>query len=473
MLIVPFMILLTMNWLIAVLMVAFLAIYTTLYFAFKKPLYNAGFAFREAQAKYFSKLLEQLKFIKIIKINSIQPQMNMRAESSFMDFKDKVIHNQKINYLYSGLDGFISTIAQIALFVIGGIQILAGNFTIGMFTIFTSYFGMMLGASRYFFGLGASYQNVLVSYNRIKEVFDQKQESCGEKIIGDISKIEVRDVSFSYDTYDESGEEADSDSQKLFHHSDSTKHVHNCNSLGPFRDSNSPKPFHAKRAINSFGAEFLKGKMYAIAGANGAGKSTLINLMLGMYIDEYEGSITYNGIDIRSIDMLAARRNLIGFAEQEPLLITDTIRYNLNFMDVCNGESISRRSQNSDSRSGKSDINDADCYKELALDCDSLMEFIKILNMKDFIHQHTMDFEINESNTNTSGGEKQKIAILKVLCKNPAVMIFDEPTSALDAETAKQFLEHLHRLKKDKIIILITHDETAKGYCDEVVIIEK
>ena len=189
MLIVPFVILLHMNRLIAMIMISFIILYTALYFLFKKHLYNASFSHREAQAKFFSKLYEQLKYIKLIKTNSIQKEMLQRADNSFFIFKKASIHNQKISYVYSGLDGTISTIAQIVLFMIGGIQILAGNFTIGMFTIFTSYFGMMLSSAGYFFGLGAYYQNTMVSYDRIKDILDKKLESCGDMIINDISQV--------------------------------------------------------------------------------------------------------------------------------------------------------------------------------------------------------------------------------------------------------------------------------------------
>jgi len=412
-LIVPLVILLIMNWFIAVLMMAFLVLYAILYFAFKMPLYNAGFAFRESQAKFFSKLFEQLKYTKIIKVNSIQEQMNRRADKSFVDFRGTAIQNQKVNYLYSGLDGFISTIAQIILFVVGGIQILAGNFTIGMFTIFASYFNMMLGASRYFFGLGASYQNVLVSYDRIREIFEQKLESRGTKEIKSINKIELKDVCFSYAL------EKDSET----------------------RDKSGVGRRKSGKVIKNFNAEFTKGKIYVIAGVNGAGKSTIASLTMGLFVDEYNGTIAYDGVDIRDINMVAVRRDLVGVAEQEPLLINDSIKYNLDYMDEKN-------------------------YKLSAL-----YECIEILNMKDFICQRTLDFKINEKNTNTSGGERQKISILKVLLKNPDVMIFDEPTSALDAETARRFVEHLQRIKQNKIIIMISHDEVLKKKCDEIVFV--
>jgi len=402
MLIVPLVILLNMNWFVAVLLVGFLAVYITLYFIFKKPLYNASFAMKEAQSNFFARLYDQLKYIKLIKLNSIQPEMNKRADSGFDKLLNTTVHNQKVSYLYSGLDGFIGTLATIALFVVGGIQVLRGNFTIGMFTIFSSYFTMMMGASRYFFNLGANYQRVLVSYDRIIDIFGQKQEKSGAVILEDIHHIQLKDVCFAYDN-------------------------------------------EAKNIINNFNATFEKGKIYGIVGENGTGKSTLVSLIMGMYQDEFKGSISYNGINIKDAHMENARRSHFGFAEQEPMLINDSIRYNLSFDDIDNHLSSGLQA------------------------APTLSTYLHTLNMTDFITKNTLDLTINEKNSNTSGGEKQKISILKVLTKDPAVMIFDEPTSALDVETTQRFVAYLQEIKCDKIILLITHDASIKRICDETV----
>ena len=398
-LVVPFVILLFMNRLITLLMLSFTIVYMISYFAFVKPLYNAGLAVREAQANFMSKMLEQFQHMKLIKMNSIQNEMIENTDSSYVNIKDTSIHNQKVTYLYSSLDGIISTIAQIVLFVIGGIQVLEGNFTIGMFTVFTSYFNMMLGASRYFFGIGASYQKTLTVYDRIMDILNQKPESRGKKSIHDIKQIELNNLTFSYDS--------------------------------------------KGQIISHFNAAFSKGRIYGIAGENGKGKSTLISLIMGMYIDEYEGQIAYDGVDIRDIDMEAARKNLLGFAEQEPQLVSYSIRYNLDFQQTGNSGDMLHQ----------------------------LDKHIKTLNMENFITSNSLDFIINEKNTNISGGEKQKISILRVLHKNPVVMIFDEPTSALDSQTTKNFMEYLERVKADKIIIIITHEETVLDFCDKILVI--
>jgi len=295
----------------------------------------------------------------------------------------------------------VSTFAQITLFVGGGIAVLTGDFTIGMFTIFTSYFKMMLNASKFFFGLGASYQQALVSFDRMQEIFSHKTESCGETVITDVDCIRLQNVCFSY-----------------------THEVHD-------------KP---NGQVKNICTQFTKGKIYAIVGANGIGKSTLISLLAGMYINEYKGVITYNDIDIRNINMTKARRDLIGFAEQDPVLICDSIRYNLNLGNL-------------------GDITNVE---------QAIKPYADVLSMTDFLSKRTLDYEINDGSTNLSGGERQKLAMLKVLIKNSCVMIFDEPTSAFDATTTQNFILHLNKIKKNKIILIITHDANVREWCDEV-----
>jgi len=378
----PLYILLTMSPVVTGLLLIFVVIYITLYLIFRKPLYKVNLELREELSNLFASFFEQIKYIKQIKLNSSQEQINERANKQFEITNIKAVRRQKINYLFSGLDGFVSTLAQIVLFVAGGLLVLSGDFTIGMFTIFSSYFNMIFSSGRYFFHYGAAYAETLTAYDRINAILSEPIEHNGEKELTGVNQIILDNVSFG--------------------------------------------------VLDNVNLKFEKGKIYGITGANGTGKSTLVSLIIGLYINEYGGNIRYNNIDIKELDMIKVRENLLAFSEQEPILIKDSIAYNLN--------------------STKPEE-----------------EFTKMLGMDNFLANKGLGFIIDDKNSNVSGGEKQKLSILKALIKDTDLMVFDEPTSALDTNTTRNFISHLDKIKKDKIIILITHDSFIKENVDLVI----
>lgn len=196
--IAPIFILISLNSIVALIMIFFILLYVIAYSLLKKTLYNTGMVYREAQSHFFANLFEQLKYIKLIKMNSVQRELNERSEKTFGEYMETALSSQKVNFIYTGLDSIIASIAQIFLFVVGAIQVIQGHFTIGMFTVFSSYFQMMLNSIRYFFGLAASYQGALVSYDRILEVLNFKKEKNGKTIIENVNSIELSNVCFSY-----------------------------------------------------------------------------------------------------------------------------------------------------------------------------------------------------------------------------------------------------------------------------------
>ncbi|MCL1994789.1 MAG: ABC transporter ATP-binding protein/permease [Defluviitaleaceae bacterium] len=389
-LVIPFAIMITINWFIALLLLIFFALYIFLYVASKKIIYITSYELKEQRDSFLARLHEQIKHIRLVKLQGID--FINKLNTPFSNLMNIVIKNQKINYLVYGLDGFIQTLAQIMLFIVGGIQILNGNFTIGTFTIFSSYFSMVLRSVSYFFNLGKSYQNALVSCTRLSDIFSNEKEEFGINVIDNIKTITLENVSLTRDK---------------------------------------------KQVINSFNAVFEKGKLYALAGENGSGKTTIIDLIMGMYINEVQGRISYNDICIKEIDMQNLRKTNLSFVEQEPTLINDTIRYNITLSEEI--------------------VGDGEIFK-----------YAQILGIESFITEKTLDLQMDEKNTNTSGGEKQKMAILRALYKNAEVMIFDEPTSALDEKSIKLFTKYLLEAKKQKIIIIITHEQRLKDICDIV-----
>lgn len=194
-----------------------------------------------------------------------------------------------------------------------------------------------------------------------------------------------------------------------------------------------------KIIIQNFSYTFRRGNIYFLTGCNGVGKSTLLNLIAGQHINEYVGNILFNDINICELDIRSLRKRNLGFSEQETILLADTVQNNLEL------------------------------FKK---DDDNLNNYIERLDLSSYVRQldNGIRSAINTQQNNLSGGEKQKISIIRQLLLNPDVMIFDEPTSALESNSKINFMDILRAIKKDKIIIIVTHDKTL--YNQEEVVID-
>ncbi|KOO47506.1 ABC transporter transmembrane domain-containing protein [Priestia koreensis] len=192
--------------------------------------------------------------------------------------------------------------------------------------------------------------------------------------------------------------------------------------------------------VNGVHHTFSKGNIYLLQGGNGSGKSTFLNVMLGLHSD-YNGEVKYNGVEMKELDLYHMREHLVSMVEQEPMLISDTILNNLTL-------------------GTQHDISDDvvhDYCKEFGLD-------YYIQSLPEQLHHH-----INHSSTNLSGGQKQKLALIRCFLKEADLLILDEPTSALDIQAIINLKEYLLSIKQKKIIIIVSHDERLNSIADETV----
>ncbi|MCL1935487.1 MAG: ABC transporter ATP-binding protein/permease [Defluviitaleaceae bacterium] len=179
---------------------------------------------------------------------------------------------------------------------------------------------------------------------------------------------------------------------------------------------------------------FSKGNIYSLTGDNGSGKSTLLNCIIGLYDDLYSGNILFNDINISKIDMENLRRNKISFSSQSPEFLNLTIEEYLSF--------------------GINMTEDIIKFQSLLLELFELKKF-------------NASTKINENGGNFSGGEKQKLAIIRSLSKQSFLIILDEPTNTLDIASVNTLIKILLEQKKDKIIIITSHDKRILDICDE------
>lgn len=371
-------------------------VYGIVYFLFKDKVSAFNREFKEAQARYFSRLHEQLRYSDFIRRHAISDWFLKRLKLAFKELMAAAIKSRKLGIYISLSNGLILVMLQIALFFIGGMAIVNGELMVGQFTIFSAYFSMMTTSITYFATIGKTIQESLVSYGRIKRILDIPECMSGNIKLETIDHISIKGLSFSYG-----------------------------------KDN----------VLNEIDCEFEKGKIYIIRGDNGSGKTTFINLLAGMYSGTYEQSIAIDGVRMDHVDLDYYRNHLVAFAEQNTPLIAGTLADNI---------ALDR----------KYDFADVRIHK------------LERMFSLDNISNHTPDVykvNINDKNSNISGGEKQKIALIRAFMKDAPMMIFDEPTSALDAGSRKEFCEYIQKVKKDKIIIIVTHDEYLMA-CGDVIL---
>lgn len=181
---------------------------------------------------------------------------------------------------------------------------------------------------------------------------------------------------------------------------------------------------------NNLNICFEAGNIYLIKGRNGSGKSTLAGILLKVWND-FSGTILIDEKNIRdfSRDEIVTQ---IGICFQKTPIFQDTIRNNISLRE------------------------NIDVEKYI-----SLFSFNEDLDNMG----RTLESELIDTGS-VSGGQAQKIGIIRTICRERSVYIFDEPTSNLDAASKEKFYNILYELKNKGIIILFSHEEAAEMYSD-------
>lgn len=183
------------------------------------------------------------------------------------------------------------------------------------------------------------------------------------------------------------------------------------------------------------------GEKIAFVGATGAGKTTITNLINRFY-DIQNGSITYDGIDIKLIKKDDLRHSL-GIVLQDTNLFTGTIMDNIRY--------------------GKLDASDDECIKAAKLA--NAHEFIKHLD-------HGYQTMITGSGTSLSQGQKQLLSIARAAVANPPVLILDEATSSIDTHTERIVQDGMDKLMQGRTVFVIAHRLSTIQNSDAIMVLE-
>jgi len=168
------------------------------------------------------------------------------------------------------------------------------------------------------------------------------------------------------------------------------------------------------------------GHKIAVVGASGAGKSTLARLLFRFY-DVDQGAIRIDGQDIRQVTQ-DSLRSAIGVVPQDTVLFNDTLYQNLAY--------------------GRPEATEEEVYRAA-----------RMAHLEDFIHSLPEGYEtkVGERGLKLSGGEKQRVAIARVILKNPPLLILDEATSSLDSLSEQAILGALNEVSQQRTTLVIAH----------------
>lgn len=194
-------------------------------------------------------------------------------------------------------------------------------------------------------------------------------------------------------------------------------------------------------ALKNINIRINRGENIGIVGHTGAGKTTLSNIIMKFYTPQ-SGEILIDGKNLNDIKT-SSYRNLISPVLQEPFLFRGTILENVKIADP-----------------GKSEDEIVKTATEFGLD--------RIFSRL----PEGMSTNVGELGRNLSEGQKQAIAILRALTRNPEIIIMDEPTSNIDPYSEKFIFETLEKFAKDRTLILITHRFSMISLVDKIIVVQ-
>ena len=327
--------------------------------------------------------------------------------------------------IFFAIVGLLSAVGTALVYSFGGYLVIRDSFTVGNIVAFGAFLGTLYGALQNLANAPVEFATSMVSFERVFEVIDlpvEIIETPGALSLRDLKgEIVFEDVSFKYEMGDE---HLLSD----VHRYGSMDQVTAVLSGTSESSDEAGKPHSQARgyALEHVSFKVKPGQLVALVGPSGAGKTTLTYLIPRLY-DPSGGRILIDGHDIRnlSLDTLADRT---GMVTQETTLFHDTIRTNL-------------------------------LYARLNSTQEDLENACRVANIHDFISglPDRYDTIVGERGYRLSGGEKQRIALARVILKNPRILVLDEATSSLDSESEALIQDALKRVLAERTSIVIAH----------------
>jgi len=306
--------------------------------------------------------------------------------------------------------------------------VIQGEIEVGAIVTFSALLAQLYGPLSAITNSRVEFATSLVSFERVFEVLDLDTDipdpAKPEQLAPVSGQVEFADVSFRYQGEGPEGLEA----------------VRRWRRTAP----DAPVSHASTRDWALRHVEFVSepGTLTALVGPSGAGKTTISYLLPRLY-DVTEGSVLVDGHDVRQValrDLAAA----VGVVTQETYLFHDTIAANLRY--------------------AKPDATQ-----------DQIEEAARAANIHDMISKLADGYEtiVGERGYRLSGGEKQRIAIARVLLEDPKILVLDEATSHLDSRSEALIQEALEKVREGRTSIVIAHRLSTVRAADQILVIDE
>lgn len=158
--------------------------YILSYYYLKKPLYEQSTRYKEEQSAYYKHINEQFEFIKKIKLWADYKNKENKRRREFGKYLEEFMKYTKLSYFYNSLESIITLVFKSTALIVGGIEMISGNLTLGEFLIISSYFGMLIQSIKFFFSFGQVYQDAKNSFDWITKIKNLEKEQYGTKVHG-------------------------------------------------------------------------------------------------------------------------------------------------------------------------------------------------------------------------------------------------------------------------------------------------
>jgi len=336
-------------------------------------------------------------------------------------------------WFFMGL-GIAATIGTALNYWAGGYMTLTGAISSGTIVAFVAYLGRLYGPFTALTNVQIEFITSMVSFERVFEYLDlpvEIEDKPGAVVLKKAEgRIKFEDVSFNYM---EANERL---GIKIYSSGDGQGENG--------KDKEALPAFIPTRgwALKDLSFEIEPGQLVALVGPSGGGKTTLTYLLPRLY-DPTLGRIILDGHDLRDVTQESLAKQ-IGMVTQETYLFHDTIRANLVF--------------------ARQDASEAE-----------LEAATKAANIDEFIHRlpDGLDTVVGERGYRLSGGEKQRMAIARVVLKDPRILILDEATSHLDSTSEALIQAALEPLMKGRTSLVIAHRLSTILAADKILVLDE